>query len=93
MTSKTKPVPSPLNDETETWRRTLSILAALKQVSQEVRKEAEQIEIANPGVLIKPGYSERVALVRCLNESYASLAIDIRGIARTCGLQMPEELK
>ena len=43
MTSKTNPTPAPLTDDTESWKRTLSILAGIRQVRQEMREEAELI--------------------------------------------------
>lgn len=93
MTTKTNPTPPPLTDDSEVWKRTLSILAALKQVASEVRDEAYQIEAAYPGQLIKPGYADRVDLITTLNGAYDSMTADTRSIARHYGLTMPEDLR
>ncbi|WP_299898695.1 hypothetical protein [uncultured Ruegeria sp.] len=93
MTSKTNPTPRPLTDDTESWKRTLSILAGIRQVRQEMREEADQITAAYPNKMIKPGHGERADIVSVLDEGYASMVNDIRRIARSCGLKMPDELK
>lgn len=93
MTSKTKPTSGPLTDDSESWKRTLAVLAGLRQVAQEMREEAEQIEAANPNQMIKPGYGERAEIVSVLNETYAFMSTDVRRVAHSCGLSMPEELK
>ncbi len=93
MTSKTNPTPGSLTDETESWKRTLSILAGIRQIAQEMRDEAEQIETAHPNQMIKPGYGERAEIVAILTKTYAFMSTDIRRVARSSGLTMPEELK
>ncbi len=93
MTSKTNPTPGPLTDDTESWKRTLSILAGIRQVRQEMREEADQIEAKYPNQMIKPGHGERADIVSILSETYASMAIDVRRVARSCGLKMPDELR
>lgn len=93
MTSKNNPVPGPLTDNSESWQRTLSILAGIRQVALEMREEANQIEAAYPNKMIKPGHGERADIVSILSETYASMAIDVRRVARSCGLKMPDELR
>ncbi|MCA0906066.1 hypothetical protein LCM27_06610 [Ruegeria marisrubri] len=93
MPTNTNPTPGPLTDESESWKRTMSILAALDQVAREIREEARQIEVAYPNRMSKPGYIERVEIVSVLSNTYDFMNADIRAIARTCGLTMPEGLK
>ncbi|WP_271950427.1 hypothetical protein [Ruegeria faecimaris] len=93
MTSKTNTTPGPLTDDSESWQRTLSILAGIRQVRQEMREEADQITAANPNQMIAPGRGERADIVSVLDEGYASMVNDVRRIARSCGLIMPEDLR
>ncbi|QFT72178.1 hypothetical protein [Ruegeria sp. THAF33] len=93
MTSKTNPTPGPLTDDTESWKRTLSILAGIKQVAGEVRAEARQIEAAYPDQWIKPGHWERADLVSALNNAYAVMSADVRAIARSRNIAVPESLR
>ncbi len=93
MTSKTNPTPGPLTDDTEVWRRTLPILAGIKQVASEVRSEARQIEASYPDQWIRPGHWERVDLVSALNNAHADLSAEVRAIARSRNLAMPEGLR
>ncbi|QFT74024.1 hypothetical protein [Ruegeria sp. THAF33] len=92
MTSKTNTTPQPLTDDAESWKRTLSILAGIRQVAKEMREEAEQIEVAHPNQMRKPGYGERVDIVSILNKTYAFMSTDIRRVARSSSLTMPEDL-
>ena len=93
MPTKTNPTPPPLTDDSEVWKRTLAILAGMRQVAQQVRDEADQIEAANPNQMIKPGHGERVDLATVLGDIYASMVADIHAVARSCGLTMPEGLR
>lgn len=93
MTSKIDPTPGPLTEDTEVWQRTLSILAGIKQVASEVRAEARQIEAAYPDQWIKPGHWERADLVSALNNAHAVMSAEVRAIARSRNLAIPDELR
>lgn len=85
--------PVPFTDDHETWRKTLSILAGVREVLAEVRDQCEEIQRQNPNRMSAPGISERIHLGQALQEVNRDLATELGRIAKANGMTMPEGLR
>lgn len=81
------------SDETEVWQKSLAILTGVREVLSELRTQIEAVQQANPGKVSPPGYGDRAALVDALQDTNRSLSEDLRCLARSSGLTLPEGLR
>ena len=89
MTSTPKPT---LSDDSELWTKSVSIVSALNDMTDALRKEMDDLQAANPDNFNPAGMNTLRNFRQALAAAHRDLAAELRFVARTNNLTFPQEL-